>query len=140
MLLGLSVLAVVEIQAGAQTPWPWDRFRPREATSLEALRAEEGGAVIDLALVVRADHENRWSALGTQIAHGKSTQAVPIERVEFFARDGHIFVSALPLVSDLQPIYENDHTATLSGNYRDDFAILQDAGFRWLVVTYRAGR
>ena len=139
-LLGVAVLAAVEVQAAAQTRWPWDRFQPRDASALEVLRDEPGGAVIDLALVVRADHENRWSALATQIAHGKSTQAVPIERVEFFARDGHHFVIALDLMTDLQPLYENDHTASLSGDYTDDWAVLQDADFRWLVVTYRGGR
>ena len=139
LLLGLSVLAVGEIQANAQVRWPWDRFRPRDASALEVLRDQPRGAVLDLALVVRADHENRWSALATQIAHGQATQAVPIERVEFFARDGHHFVSSLDLVKDLHPLYENDFNATLTGDYTDDFAILQDAGFQWLLVTYRGG-
>ena len=140
VLFALALLAVVEVQANAQVRWPWDRFAPRDAKALEVLREEEGGAVLDLALVVRADHENRWSALSTQIAHGKASQAVPIERIEFFARDGHNYVTAFGLVKDLQPLYENYREAKLDGDYTRDFALLQDAGFRWLLVTYRGGR
>lgn len=140
VLFGLAVLAVVDIQLNAQVRWPWDRFAPRDASALEVLRAEEGGAVLDLALIVRADHENRWSALATQIAHGKASQAVPIERIEFFARDGHNFTTAFEVVKDLQPLYENYSDATLSGDYTRDWALLEDAGFRWLLVTYRGGR
>lgn len=140
ILFALVLVAVAEVQANAQVQWPWDRFAPRDASALEGLRDEPGGAVLDLALVVRADHENRWSALSTQIAHGKASQAVPIERIEFFARDGHNFVTAFGLVKDLQPLYENYRDATLSADYTRDFALLGDAGFRWLLVTYRGGR
>ena len=96
------------------------------------------GAVIDLALAVRADHENRWNGLSTQIVHGKRTQAVPIERIETFARDGYWYVRALPFVKDLQPLYENKRGG-LTGDYTADFALAQDAGFRWIMVTYRTG-
>jgi len=135
----LAPLAVGEVATGDLTPWPWDRFAPRDAAALEVLRDAEPGAVIDVALLVRPDHENRWSALSTQIAHGKATQAVPIERIEFFAREGYVFVGTRKLLRDLQPIYENDRTAHLDGAYEDDVAVLRAAGFRWILVSYRSG-
>jgi hypothetical protein len=131
--------AVVELSSGDLVPWPRDRFVPRDASSLEALRDAGDGAVIDVSLFVRPDHENRWNALSTQIAHGKPTQAVPIERIEYFAREGFVFVSRLPLLEDLHPVYEDDLKATLSGDYTKSVAILRAAGFRWILVSHRRG-
>ncbi len=144
-VLALAVpLIVVETAWGQMLPWPWERFSPRPAAALETLTLETqqeapDGAVLDLALAVRSDHENRWNALSTQIAHGKPVQSVPIERIEYFARDGAFFVSALELVTALTPLYENRGGA-LDGDYRGDIAILRDAGFRWILVSYRNGR
>ena len=76
--------------------------------------------------------ENRYSGLSTQIAHGKKTNVVPIERIEFFARDGFYFINAM-VFQDLKPVYEN-RANTLSGTYRKDLALLEDAGFGWIVV------
>jgi hypothetical protein len=95
-------------------------------------------AVIDLALAVRSDQENRYSALGTQIRHGKKLNAIPLERIEFFARDGVHFVKATQLVQDLGPLYNNTG-GSLSGTYRADIAVLRDAGFSWILVAYRNG-
>ena len=138
-LLVLAPLAVGEVATGDLVPWPWDRFVPRDAHELEVLWDAGDGAVIDVALLVRPDQENRWSALSTQIAHGKATQAVPIERIEFFAREGYVFVKTRELLRDLQPIYENDRNAHLEGDYADDVAVLRAAGFRWILVSYRSG-
>jgi hypothetical protein len=140
LALGLLVpIGVVEMQWGDRVPWPWSRFTPRDATGLEVLRAQPQLAVVDLALLVRADHENRWNALSTQIAHGKPTQAIPIERIELFARDGYWFCRGLGLIRDLQPLYENKPGHSLSGDYRHDLAVLRDAGFGWILVSYRYG-
>lgn len=138
VVVPLAILAVIEVAGGQMLDWPWARFTPRDATALEVLRDQGDGAVIDLALVVRADHENRWNGLSTQLAHGKRTQAVPIERIEYFARDGYWYVRSLPLFRDLQPLYENK-PGQLDGDYRRDLAIVHDAGFRWVVVAYRSG-
>ena len=67
-----------------------------------------------------------------------STQAVPIERIETFARDGYWYVKALQFVKDLHPLYENKK-GELDGDYTRDFAIARDAGFRWVLVSYRSG-
>ena len=138
IVVPLAVLAVVEINSAQMLEWPWARFAPRDASVLAPLGDMGEGAVIDLALAVRADHENRWNGLSTQIVHGKRTQAVPIERIETFARDGYWYVRALQFVKDLQPLYENKR-AGLTGDYTQDFAMARAAGFRWVMVTYRTG-
>ena len=136
--LPLVLLAVVEISWGAMTGYPWQRLAPREASVLSALNSVEEGAVIDLSLAARSDMENRFNALGTQIVHGRKMHAVPVERVEFFAREGQIFVQATKLFQDLKPFYEN-RGGQLASDYRNDLAILQEAGFKWIVVSYRNG-
>ena len=102
------------------------------------MRDVDDKAVIDLALAARSDMENRFNALGTQIVHGHKMHAVPVERVEYFAREGQIFVQATQLFQDLKPFYEN-RNGQLRGDYRNDLAVLQDAGFGWIVVGYRNG-
>ena len=132
------MVAVLEIAWGQMNPYPWARFQPREASALSVMRGVDDKAVIDLALAVRSDMENRYNALGTQIVHGHKLHAVPVERVEYFAREGQIFVQATKLFKDLVPFYEN-RGGTMQSEYRADLAVLQDAGFGWIVVGYRNG-
>jgi len=134
----LAPLAVVEITWGQMLDWPWARFAPRDARALIPMQELEDRAIIDLALAVRSDQENRFSALGTQIRHGKQLNAIPLERIEFFARDGVHFVKATQIVQDLTPLYNNTG-GQLDGDYRADFAVLRDAGFSWILVAYRNG-
>jgi hypothetical protein len=137
-LVLLAPLAVIEVSWGQLLPWPWANFTPRDARALMPMQALPDRAVIDLALAVRSDQENRYSALGTQIRHGKKLNAIPLERIEFFARDGVHFVKATQLVQDLGPLYNNTG-GSLSGTYRADIAVLRDAGFSWILVAYRNG-
>jgi hypothetical protein len=187
-VLVLAILAAGDVVRGQQVERPWASFTPRPAAELEALRDEPDLAVVDLALAIRSDEENRWSALATQIAHGKAMNAVPVERIEYFAREGAFFIKALQLVQDLTPLYQNivgegsrpgecsdgsdndgDGLADCAdqrgceryahcgmggtaedskdsfiqyrpeGYYRGDFAVLRDAGFGWIVVSYKNG-
>ena len=133
-----AVIAVIEIAWGHMIGYPWQRFQPRDASVLSVMKGVDDKAVIDLALAVRSDMENRFNALGTQIVHGHKLHAVPVERVEYFARDGQIFVQATQLVQDLRAFYEN-RGGQLQPDYRADLAVLQDAGFGWIVVGYRNG-
>ena len=132
------MVAVLEIAWGQMNPYPWKRFYPRQASALSVMQGVDDKAVIDLALAVRSDMENRYNALGTQIVHGHKLHAVPVERVEYFAREGQIFVQATQLFRDLVPFYEN-RGGTMQSEYRADLAVLQDAGFGWIVVGYRNG-
>lgn len=134
----LAPLAVLEVGWGQMLDWPWASFAPRDARALIPMQALEDRAIIDLALAVRSDQENRFSALGTQIRHGKQLNAIPLERIEFFARDGVYFVKATGIVQDLTPLY-NNAGGSLDKDYRADFAVLRDAGFSWILVAYRNG-
>ena len=135
----LAPLAVIEVSWGQSTEWPWQSLVPRDTQGLSVMEAQEDGAVVDLSLAIHADHENRWNALATQITMGRATQAVPLERVETFARDGHRFVSALPLVQALAPLYEGQ-SSEITGTFLSDFALLKDAGFGFLMASYRQGK
>ncbi|MEC7985853.1 MAG: hypothetical protein VX278_11865 [Myxococcota bacterium] len=135
LVVPAAALEVIVLQMLA---WPWQTFSPREASVLESLRGVDDLALIDFALVARSDMENRYNSLSTQIVHGKRINGVPLERIEFFARDGYYFIGSLKLFRDLKPIYEN-RGGMLGTDYRPDLAILQDAGFGWLLVSYRSG-
>lgn len=130
--------AIIEVLLLQMLVWPWQTFSPREASVLKKLQGIDDLALIDYSLVARSDMENRYNALSTQIVHGKKINGVPLERIEFFARDGFYFIGSLKLFRDLKPIYEN-RGGTLGTDYRPDLAILQDAGFGWLLVSYRHG-
>lgn len=73
------------------------------------------------------------------IRHGRRLNAIPLERIEYFARDGLYFVKATQLVTDLTPLY-NNHGGQLAQDYRADLAVLEDAGFGYVLVSYRSGR
>ena len=135
----LAPIVVLEVGWGQMLAWPWATFSPRDARVLEPMQEMGDGAVIDLALVVRSDQENRFNALSTQIRHGRRLNAIPLERIEYFARDGMYFVKATQLLTDLTPLY-NNRGGQLSSDYRADAAVLRDAGFEWVLVSYRSGR
>ncbi|MDP6931876.1 MAG: hypothetical protein QGG40_03130 [Myxococcota bacterium] len=135
----LGLLVVLEVSWGQMLDRPWETLEPQEASALRVVRDHEGHAMVDLALAWRSDAENRWSALSTQIEHEHPVQAVPVERIEYFAMDGQHFVRALPLLDDLEPLY-NRSRGGLSGDYRSDLALLRDAGFHELLINYRGGR
>ena len=132
-------LALVEVAWGQMLERPWKTLTPRNASALSVMQDMDNSAAIDLALIVRSDMENRFNALSSQIVHGKKLNVVPVERIEYFARDGYYFANAMQLFKDLKPIYEN-RNSQLTGDYRKDLAILDDAGFGWIVVGYRNGR
>lgn len=134
----LAVGALVMTARDAATPWPWARFPLREVGELAGMRDLEDAAVVDLSMAWRSDPETRWNALVTQMTHGLPLQAVPVERVEYFARDGQFFVQALDFVQALEPAF-NNNTPRPPVRPEQDLALLRDAGFGWLLVTYRTG-
>jgi len=131
-------IALVQVARSSATPWPWQRFEVRPVGQLGAMRAVEDAAVVDLSMAWRSDPETRWNALVTQMAHGLPLQAVPVERVEYFAREGQMFVKALDFVQALEPAF-NSNTPRPPVTPEKDLALLRDAGFGWLVVSYRTG-
>ncbi|RME25337.1 MAG: hypothetical protein D6798_09215 [Deltaproteobacteria bacterium] len=131
-------VAIVQVARHSATPWPWQRFELRPVGDIGAMRSIEDAAVVDLAMAWRSDPETRWNALLTQIAHGLPIQAVPVERVEYFAREGQMFVKSLDFVQALEPAF-NNNTPRPPISPDKDLALLRDAGFGWLIVSYRTG-
>lgn len=141
-LVWLAPLAVLEVGALQEIRRPWPTFSPEDASALAVVADHRGHALVDLALIWRGDAENRVSALSSQLVHRHPVQAVPIERIEYFARDGARFVAALGLVGDLEPLYNRQPGGLPRepGAYRGDLALLRAAGFHELLVNYRGGR
>jgi len=139
----LALLAAVEVSAAQRTGWPWARLQPTDAGAFEVIAGHRGHGLIDLALVVRPDERSRWSALSHQLAHQHPIQGVPIERVEYTARGGTWFVEALELVTSLKRFYARqpfDGGLDYRARHRKDLALLSDAGFGEILVSYRGGR
>ena len=138
----LAVLAVAESLWLADLPYPRATFRPADMSALAVVADHEGHAIADLTMAWRGDAENRWSALSAQLVHRHPTQAVPIERVEYFSRAGTRYLISLQLVRDLEQLY-NRKPGPLprpDSVYRKDLALLADGGFGELMVNYRGGR
>lgn len=138
----LAPLAVLEVGLLQEIRRPWRTFSPEDASALQPVAEHRGHGLVDLALIWRPDAENRASALSSQMVHGHPIQAVPIERVEYFARDGARFVATLDLVEDLEPLYHRLPVGLRQpvDAYRGDLALLREAGFQELLVNYRGGR
>lgn len=138
----LVVLALIELATLPELRWPLARFSPSDASALAGVADHRGHALADLALVWRADAENRASAISAQLVHQHPIQAVPIERIEYFARDGARFLAALTLVQDLEPLYNRAPGGLPRplADYRADLALLREAGFHELLINYRGGR
>ena len=138
----LVALALLELATLSDLRWPLATFAPSDASALAAVSGHTGHAIADLALVWRADAENRASAISAQLVHQHPIQAVPIERIEYFARDGARFIASLGLVQDLEPLYNRAPGGLPRplSDYRADLALLRDAGFYELLINYRGGR
>lgn len=135
----LAVLAVFQTSQASATPWPWARFPMRQVGDIRDLAELERAAVVDLSMAWRSDPETRWNALTTQMSHGLPIQAVPVERVEYFAAEGQHYVRALDLVKALKPAF-NANTPSPPQTVEKDLALLREAGFGWLLVSYRTGK
>ncbi len=95
------------------------------------------GPLIDLAVTFRPDTRTRRASLSAQMIHGQNVPGVPLERIEYFARDGHVFVMATPLMNALQKTYQENVHLDLKGVeavFAEDLAILYDAGLRYFLV------
>ena len=136
----LVPLTVIEIGNGQMLDWPWATFQPRETSVLKQLRGIDDRAIVDLGVLARSDQQNRKTALSAQIAHGKKTNTIPIERIECFARDGVHFAKGLEFFNNFVSLYNataENPAKSFSSNisdYRGDMALLQEAGFGWIVV------
>lgn len=138
LLLGLlGALSAAEPWALRQAAWPMARAPLRSLGVLQpvALAAAEGGprGVVDLSMALRPDARNRRVGLQLQLAHGLPTQAVPIERVEFFARGGQQRVEALSMVGALRAAQQRGGRVELAG-LEAELALLREAGFGFVLL------
>ena len=128
-----ALLTVLDVQVNQLIPRPLPTLTPWDYEILEQLN-DEPAPTVDLSLAWRADREVRWAVLSAQMVHGQKLQGVPLERIEYFARDGHEFVTALPLVQALAPAYGHQEPDLEGVSPRADLALLHDAGFRRIQV------
>ncbi|MFH1466223.1 MAG: hypothetical protein ABIO70_17695 [Pseudomonadota bacterium] len=131
--LGLAAgLEVIDIQARQLLPWPLPRFPLPEFACLESAPLAPG-PVFDLSSAWWRERGSHARTLAAQIALGRPIQSVPIERLEFFDRDGKLLGDSLPLVVDLKAwtdAVREDLPPTFSTeDWRRDLWLLRDAGF-----------
>jgi hypothetical protein len=128
----LALLNAVDIQAHQLIDRPLPRYDFERYDGLRPLR-DSPGPVVDLSIVARADNETRREALAAQISHGQRVHSVPVERIEFFAREGFDYIRVLPLMTALKPAFANHPIALDPMDWREDFALLYDAGYRYFL-------
>lgn len=95
--------------------------------------AEESGAMVDLTLAWNTDLETLMGGLTAQVAHGQRIQAVPVERLRYFALEGQYDVQALALVEDSRRSQRGELSLD-PADYRGDLALLREAGFTRILV------
>ena len=68
------------------------------------------------------------------MVHGQAIQAVPLERIEFFATDGRDAIGVLPLVQTVGEGFIRMNTDTSSVDLRRDVSLLRAMGFERVMV------
>lgn len=133
LVWAVTVLVVADVQYNRLDERPMETFALDPYPELAEL--PEGGPMIDIALSFRSDKRTRRASLSAQIIHGQSISGVPLERIEYFAREGHHFTMATPLMQSLKKAYQRHTPVQLAGvDVAEDLAILHDAGFRRMLV------
>jgi hypothetical protein len=134
LAFGLAVLAGLDVQVNQLTPWPMQRFAPTAFPGLTALAEGPTSPTADLSIIFRPDKESRWAALSAQMTHGQPIQAVPLERLEYFAQSGRTFVTALALGEGPSRASPASPITPMSSDHREDLWLLYDKGFRRVQV------
>ncbi len=129
----LALVAVLDIQRHQLIGRPLPTFEPWDFSSLEAV-SEGEHPTVDLTMAWRGDKEVRYAALSAQMVHGQPIQAVPLERIEFFATDGRDAVGVLPLVQSVGEGFIRVDTDLSSVDVRRDVSLLRAMGFERVMV------
>jgi len=135
----LVPIAAFEVIRWQLVPWPIPTFSVPDTSALEALADHPGRGVVDVSLTLQADAANRALSLAGQMSHQHPTNTVPVERVEFFARDGFRAIRTMPFINDIYAVYFHRVHKGLSGDYREDFGLLKLLGFDILLFTTKDG-
>jgi hypothetical protein len=136
----LVPVGALEIAAGQLIQWPWPVLQIPKTWALERLADHPGRAVLDIGLTLQADASNRALALAGQMAHQHPTNTVPLERIEFFAREGHTMARSLHIVDDINGLYYHEDPRGMSDDYREDLTMLKEQGFDILLISTKDGR
>ena len=136
---GLAALAAVEVMCFQLIGWPLPTFSVPNTSAMTHLADHPGRAVVDVSLTLQADAANRSLSLAGQMAHQHPTNTVPIERVEFFARDGYLATRSMTLLNDIYGIYFHQSSKGLQGDYREDIGMLREMGFDILLIATKDG-
>ncbi len=139
-LVILVPMGVFEIAAGQLIGWPWPVLEIPNTWALERLAEHPGRAVLDIGLTLQADASNRALALAGQMSHQHPTNTVPLERIEFFARDGYTLARSLHLVDDINGLYYHEDPRGMEDDYREDLTMLSEQGFDILLIPTKDGR
>jgi hypothetical protein len=151
LLLGIGLLNPLDVHWRQSLPYPLPSFVPTRLDGLDVAsvgspRPRQGNApaapqaVFDLSAAWRPDVEARFVTMSAQMLHGRPIQAIPIERLEFYASDGPDFVDALELSRTLAPLYGGLASSGEPTDARQDLFLLQEHGFAAILVTSIGGR
>lgn len=131
----LAVVAVVEVAALQLVPWPWDRFELEPMDELTELADQyPGEGVVDLDFMFRPDFNVRRSSLTAQIRLNHPLNIMPVERIEYFAREGRWLVEALPTYQALNLSAHNQPGAISDEEAAATRLLLRDHNLRLFLV------
>jgi len=136
---GLVVLAAFEVIRWQLISWPLPTFSLPNTSALTSLADHPGRAVLDVSLTLQADAANRSLSLAGQMSHQHPTNTVPVERIEFFARDGFQAARSMTLLNDIYGVYFHESSTGLQGDYREDIGMLREMGFDILLIATKDG-
>jgi len=136
----LIPLGALEIAAGQLISWPWPVLQIPKTWALEKLADHPGRAVLDIGLTLQADASNRALALAGQMSHQHPTNTVPLERIEFFAREGFTLARSMHIVDDINGLYYHEDPRGMADDYREDLTMLSEQGFDILLISTKDGR
>lgn len=139
LMASLAVANAVDVRVREILPWPLPSFSLPDLTLLQAVADHRGHGLADLTVAWRSDRENRFHVMAAQMVHQHPIQAVPLERLEYFVRDGTLLVASLKLVEDLEPAWLRQ-APTVTRDYRGDLFALREAGFEEALVSWHGGR
>jgi hypothetical protein len=133
-------LAAIEIGMYQLIQWPWPTLQIPDTSALEKLSDHPGRAVLDVSLTLQADAANRGLALAGQMSHQHPTNTVPLERIEFFARDGYVLARSMHLVDDINGLFYHEDPRGMMDDYREDLTMLRELGFDIILLSTKEGK
>lgn len=134
-VIALVPLALVDVVARDETPWPRNTFALPDMAGLEA--AAPLGPVADLGMVANSEPTVRTRAIAAQLLLGRPFNSVPIERLSAWSTSADRWLRALPLVRVVNSFTGGAGMAT-AGDWRPDLWLLGDRGYAHLLLTHRA--